>query len=91
MNLAFHQAISRVGLDSEKMSKQFELAVPYTKKRDRERVRDRDKERKTKEVKESVGVSAWEQLSLSHSCQWPLHTLITPPILNKSVNGLVNV
>ena len=87
VNLAFHQAMTRVGLDVERMGKQFELTVPYCKPRDKERTREKTRE-KTKDRKESSSTptaSAWDQLSLIHTVQWPLHTLFTPPILNKSV------
>ena len=100
VNLALRQAMSRVGLDSEKMSKQFELAVPFTKKRDRGRGRSKDKAKtKGEEVEEVDGsektkmaatpvhsASAWDQLSLNHTCQWPMHTLLTPSILSKLVS-----
>jgi len=106
VNLALRQAMSRVGLDSEKMGKQFELAVPFArKKRDRGKGKLKEKAKTTtKEEEEEVdgsektkmaatpvhGGSAWEQLSLNHTCQWPMHTLLTPPILSKLVRHSSN-
>lgn len=80
VNLAFQQAMVRVGVNREKMAKQFELTVPYSKLGGKKK-----KEASSMKVV-GCGASAWDQLSLCHSTQWPLHTLFTPPILHKLVN-----
>ena len=59
-------------MDSEKMAKQFQLLVPYSKQRG------------VKSEQQVVPVgSAWEVLTLAHSMEWPLPILFTPPILAK--------
>lgn len=78
MNVAFQQAMVRVGVDSEGMAKQFQLVVPYTKQRGAGQER-----RPEGKATPPVG-SAWEQLTLSHSMQWPLPILFTAPVLAKS-------
>lgn len=85
--------MARVGVDSEKMAKQFELMVPYSKPRERggEMERDGRKEESSSVQVVGGGGSAWDQLSLSHTTHWPLHILFTPPVLHKSVNELERV
>ena len=62
----------RVGMDSEKMAKQFQLLVPYTK--------HRGHAPPVEGLTQPRG-SAWDQLTLSHSMDWPLPILFTPQVI----------
>lgn len=74
VNVAFHQAMVRVGMDSESMAKQFQLLVPFVKQRGAQ---------KTSSSSESLKWSGWDQLTLAHTLEWPLPILFTPPVLEK--------
>lgn len=74
----------RVGVDSERMAKQFQLVVPYTKQRGQghgKSVRAQDSLRQDEPPQTSV----WDHLTLTHFMEWPLPILFTPPVLTKSV------
>lgn len=82
VNVAFHQAMVRVGMDSESMAKQFQLLVPFVKQRGAQKT--------SSASSESPKWSGWHQLTLSHTLEWPLPILFTPPVLEK-YNALFHV
>ena len=77
VNVSFQQAMVRVGMDSEKMAKQFQMLVPYTK--------HRGSAPPSTTPPPEAGVCAWDQLTLAHSMEWPLPILFTPHVIVRSV------
>ena len=82
VNVAFQQAMVRVGMDSEGMTKQFQLMVPFTKTRGGHGEAGRTSKGRTSEGSSPSG-SGWDQLTLSHTVKWPLPILFTPIVLSK--------
>ena len=76
--MAFHQAMIKVGIDSDKMTKLFQLTLPNVKQKG-----SRTEAAASSKGEVLAGKSAWDQLSLTHTTEWPLHILFTPAILNK--------
>ena len=79
MNVAFQQAMLKVGMENEELMKQFQLTVslptPDPKKPSLTAV--------ATARKEGGSASAWNHLGLSHTVSWPLHILFTPATLEK--------
>ena len=77
VNIAFQQAMLKVGLDNEDLMKQFKLTVVTP-------------QRGVSQTQESRGPApaetkkpGWCSLGLTHSVEWPLHILFTPTMLEK--------
>lgn len=81
MNIAFQQAMLKIGMENDDLMKQFQLTVP---------------ERKVSLTQAAKGgpsgalrgggakgKGAWDLLGMSHTVEWPLHILFTPVILDK--------
>ncbi len=78
MNVAFQQAMLKVGIDNEDLMRQFRLTVsapPPTKKL--------AFVPPTAPKGDGAMVGAWSHLGLAHTVSWPLHILLTPAILEK--------
>ncbi len=71
MNIAFQQAMLKVGIEKEELMKQFQLTLPQTKAVRGGSGRDQG------------GKEAWQLLGMSHTVEWPLHILFTPLVLEK--------
>ena len=72
VNVAFRQAMIKIGMDHEELAKQFELIVT-TPTSELGKAPARSK-RKT---------SAWRYIGLAHTVSWPLHVVFTPAALEK--------
>lgn len=75
VNVAFQQAMVKVGMENEDLMKQFKLTVTLPQQEER---RPQGPGPATKK-----GEGAWKHLNLAHSVSWPLHILFTPAILEK--------
>ena len=75
VNVAFQQAMVKVGIENEDLMKQFKLTVTLPQQEER---RPQGPGPATKK-----GEGAWKHLNLAHSVSWPLHILFTPAILEK--------
>ena len=77
VNIAFQQAMLKIGLDNEDLMKQFTLTVVMP-------------QRGVAWGQESRGPApaetkkpGWSSLGLTHTVEWPLHILFTSAILEK--------
>ena len=82
VNVAFQQAMLKVGMESEDLPRQFTLTVdepcPLSDAR-----RPPGGGAMGGEEVEPAGLNAWSLLGLSHTVNWPLHILFTPAVLEK--------
>ena len=79
MNIAFQQAMLKIGLDNEDLMKQFKLTVVAPLQR-RGILRAKDQQGPSPAETKKPG---WSSLGLTHTVEWPLHILFTPTILEK--------
>lgn len=74
VNVAFRQALVKMGFESETLLHQFRFTLPAVNKQSK----------KVLPVpKVDKGEKAWNLLGLSYKPQWPLHVFFTPVILEK--------
>ena len=77
INVAFRQAMTKLGIEDETLLRQFQLTVPPPP--------DRKGVLPTAQKPETKIQNGWDQLGLSFKPKWPLHILFTPAVLEKSV------
>ena len=66
LNVAYRQAMIKVAMNHEELSKSFQLTVNF----------------KTGEPKDSKKKkSSWRFLGMAHTVAWPLHVIFTPASL----------
>ena len=86
MNIAFQQAMLKIGLDNEDLMKQFKLTVvaPQPKRRGPPLPLSRAKEQQQQGPSPAeTKKPGWSSLGLTHTVEWPLHILFTPAMLEK--------
>ena len=67
MNVAFRQAMIKIGMDHEELARQFELtlSLPLT------------------ELSSKSKLNSWKHVGMSHTVSWPLHVIFTPSSLER--------
>ena len=77
VNVAFQQAMLKVGIENDDLMKQFQLTLP-------ERKGSLTQAAKSGPMRGGAkGKGAWDLLGMTHTVEWPLHILFTPVILDK--------
>ena len=72
MNIAFTQAMIKVAMDHEELTKQFQLTLSPISV---------DPEKAPARLKKKS--SSWKDIGMAHSVSWPLHVVFTPSALEK--------
>lgn len=72
VNIAFQQAMMKIGIDHEELTKQFNLTV-NTPLSELGKVPAISR-RKT---------SSWKYIGMTHTVSWPLHVVFTPTALKR--------
>ena len=79
VNVAFRQAMTKLGIEDETLLHQFQLIVPPPP--------DRKGVLLTAQKPKAKIHNSWDQLGLSFKPKWPLHILFTSAVLEKSVQS----
>ena len=72
VNVALRQAMIKIAMDHEELTKQFQLTVitPHA-------------ELGKAPAKSRRKISAWRHIGMVHTVSWPLHVVFTPASLEK--------
>jgi gamma-tubulin complex component 4 len=75
MNVAFRQAMIKIALDHEELTKQFQLILNLPAA-------------DTGKVKQEKKSNSWRYIGITHTVSWPLHVVFTPASLGKLVHNI---
>ena len=74
VNVAFRQAMTKIGIEDDELLARFHLVLPQSKEK---------KGRGMCQPTQRSIDSSWNQLGLSYSPKWPLHLLFTASVTEK--------